>query len=639
MEETTKVTNLQNTIDFALISEKQAQLAVISTELKQEFVGIDYIIDEFINYIRVWYLMPELLTRPIIISLWGMTGVGKTDLVRRLVNKLGYQERFVEIELSNSESSSYYKYETSVAAILSEQGISDKKPSIVLFDEIQRFATIDRDGEPIQNEHFQDFWELLSDGRLARREEKSSINEYWEDYFFEKKRRSKEREQTAKDDSEKREYEGVGLYHARQVKELFALEDSLFMLADLNSEELFEKLEERRKKKKIFEAVDYSKTLIIISGNLDEAFSMAREASEADVDADIFHAYTKKISLVDIKNALLKKFKPEQVARFGNIHLIYRSLRKRDFEKLIDVEIQKIIERNAQHFGIKLQISNAIKRLIYQNGVFPVQGVRPVFSSVIDVLESNLVKIIFESLLKGHKEVRVDYSFSRKKIVAKMGQTARMEINFVGRVDKIRQENRLNMVANVSVHEAGHAVAYGVLFGLAALQLQSRLASSYASGFTFPHQIYETKQTMINQIKVLLAGGIAEEVLFGDENATIGRSSDRFEASRLAGDFIRKYGFDPQYQAYWSNSPAMNMDVFQTDKSIEAMMQYLVTETRQLLETHKSFLIGLSKKLLAVGSMKAQDIAQVAAEYHLNLSVKPETYMYIKDYDIVLLEL
>ena len=64
-----------------------------------------------------------------------------------------------------------------------------------------------------------------------------------------------------------------------------------------------------------------------------------------------------------------------------------------------------------------------------------------------------------------------------------------MEIPFVGRMDKIRQGNLDNVVANVSVHEAGHAVAYVALFGLAPLQLKSKVASSYASGFTFPHEI------------------------------------------------------------------------------------------------------------------------------------------------------
>ena len=37
--------------------------------------------------------------------------------------------------------------------------------------------------------------------------------------------------------------------------------------------------------------------------------------------------------------------------------------------------------------------------LIYRNGVFPVQGVRPVFSSVIDILESNVSRFLFEALM------------------------------------------------------------------------------------------------------------------------------------------------------------------------------------------------------------------------------------------------
>ena len=57
---------------------------------------------------------------------------------------------------------------------------------------------------------------------------------------------------------------------------------------------------------------------------------MANETGETDIEADIFRAYTEKITIVDIKNALSRKFKPEQVARFGNIHLIYKSLRKAD---------------------------------------------------------------------------------------------------------------------------------------------------------------------------------------------------------------------------------------------------------------------------------------------------------------------
>src|SRR5574343_40197 len=125
-------------IDLSLIEQKNKMLEQARIALKSQFIGIDNIIDDLLNYIQIWYLMPEVLNRPIIINLWGMTGVGKTDLVRQLVKHLHFQDRFAEVELSNLDSSSW---SSSVGQLLSAFGVADEKPSIVLFDEIQRFNT------------------------------------------------------------------------------------------------------------------------------------------------------------------------------------------------------------------------------------------------------------------------------------------------------------------------------------------------------------------------------------------------------------------------------------------------------------------------------------------------------------------
>ncbi|HNF26502.1 MAG TPA: AAA family ATPase, partial [Leptospiraceae bacterium] len=150
--------------DLKKIEERKKNLEFVRTELKDHFVGIDFIIDSLLDYIQIWYLMPEILTRPIIVNLWGMTGVGKTDLVRRLVKLLDYTDRFCEIELSNIDETSYH---TSVSSVLSRNKLNDGRPCIVLFDEIQRFNTKDHDGNPLPQAKFTDFWELLSDGRLS----------------------------------------------------------------------------------------------------------------------------------------------------------------------------------------------------------------------------------------------------------------------------------------------------------------------------------------------------------------------------------------------------------------------------------------------------------------------------------------
>jgi GTPase SAR1 family protein len=620
-------------IDLVAIEEKKKRLEQIKKELKQEFVGIDYVIDELINYIQIWYLMPEVLSRPIIIGLWGMTGVGKTDLIRKLVTKIDYQDRFAEVELSNSDSSSYYSWKSSVGGILDTYGMNDGLPSIILFDEIQRFNTIDTEGAPIANVKFQDFWELLSDGKLAKRDVKEDIDGYLENYYHQAREKKKEKEKAALEKGEEvADSYAIGLWEARKLKKLFNLTDEVVDIANLKPEDLLDIMMEKKKKKKIYEAINHSKSLIIISGNLDEAFSMSSDTSESDIDADIFNAYTRKITLVDIKNALAKKFKPEQVARFGNIHLIYRSLMRKDFEKLIEMEVAKIIAANKLHFDIELKVSKNINELIYKNGVFPVQGVRPVFSGVTDVLESNLAQVLFEALITFQNKVSIDYDSDKKQIVAKFGNGKKHKINYVGRIDKIRQSNLQEVVANVSVHESGHAVVYGILFGMAPLQLKSKVASTYVGGFTFPHQIHQTKQTIINKIKVFLSGGLAEEIIFGAQNATIGRENDRWEATVLVIDYIRKYGFEDDFQIYYNSNPAYQLDVYVTDKVIEAMMKKLVVETKELLETNKALLIDISKELFKHGSLKAKEVSEIATRHNHNFEVKEESHLYVNNY-------
>jgi Peptidase family M41/ATPase family associated with various cellular activities (AAA) len=615
-------------VNFLDIAARKQTLEDARIQLKQHFVGIDETIDDLLNYIQIWYLMPEVLTRPIIINLWGMTGIGKTDLVRRLVKCLSFQDRFVEIELSNVDSTSWA---SSVSRILDDNGIVDSKPAIVLFDEIQRFNTLNADGSAIETTKFMDFWELLSDGRLSKKS-RENIDRYLQDFLYQQKdlKRRKDRGDENVDDNPMLEF-----YEAQNIKSMLQLEEDVSDIAGTSKEQIIEKLKSAKNKKKIYEPIDYSQTLIIISGNLDEAFAMANQIAESDVDADIFHAFTCKVTMVDIKNALSRKFRPEQVARFGNIHLIYKSLRKQDFEQLIRNEVDRIIDSSLTRFGVDLTVEDPVLELIYRNGVFPVQGVRPVFSSIVDILETNVSKFLFTALLNGQKNISIDYDFAKLQILSKIGDIEEA-IPFIGRIDKIRQSNLQDTIANISVHEAGHAVVYIVLFGLAPLQLKSKLANSYAGGFTFPHEIYETRESIINKIRVYLAGGIAEEVVFGKSLASVGRSHDRQQATVLAIDYIRKYGFDEKFQANYLLDDGYSMDKSITDLDVEQMITRLFAETHDILSTHKTLLYSISLKLAAAGSLEAIEVAAIASEYGIITGVQAEGYLQIPGYAKIL---
>ena len=96
-------------------------------------------------------------------------------------------------------------------------------------------------------------------------------------------------------------------------------------------------------------------------------------------------------------------------------------------------------------------------------------------------------------------------------------------------------------------------------------------------------------------LKVFLAGGIAEEMIFGEEKATISRSFDREEATSMIMEYIRKYGFDKNFQAYYAHSGPYSMDLSVTDWAIERMIRDLMKETQEILEKNKEFLVFLSK--------------------------------------------
>ena len=617
-------------IDRGLIKERNERLERARTELKAKFVGIDAVIDELFDAIRIWYLMPEVLSRPVIVNLWGMTGVGKTDLVRRLVKALDFQERFAEVELSNSDST---MYQSSVASYLDANYINDEKPSIVLFDEIQRFNTLNPDGTPVQTTKFTDFWELLSDGRLAKRARDDL------DYTIQEATVMLRDMKKRKDAGETVDLdEGIGVWEARSLRVRLNLERTVEELSLIPRTEMIEMLREAKRRKSVYEPVNHSKTLCIISGNLDDAFTMATLSNEADVDADIFHAFTTKITVVDVKGALARRFRPEQVARFGNIHLVYTSLRKADFVELINREVKRVCASASNHFGIDLTVSRAVEELIYRNGVFPVQGVRPAFSSVIDILETNVSRFLFEALMVGSTAISVDYDVAKSQLIGTIAPVVSGKrqkiiiVPYVGRLDKVRQRNVGDVVANVSIHEAGHAVAYALLFGLAPLQLTSKVASSYAAGFTFPHEIHETRDQLLSKIQVFLAGGIAEDVVFGEGNATVGRANDREMASHIAIDIIRRYGFDAEFQAFYGFEGPYVMDKSVTDSDIEKMVSRLAAATHELLVEQRDFLLQLGAALQVSGKLEATQVAKIAADHGITAEVKPEGYLHLPNY-------
>jgi len=614
---------------IARINARRAVLERASKNLKKKFVGLDRIIDSVIDNINVWYIMPELVTRPTIINLWGMTGVGKTDLIRSLVKELKFGDRFLEVQLTN-KGNLYY---STVQAYLSNSAIEYDEPGIMLLDEIQRFRTVDQNNQEIHDCKFQDIWTLLSDGCFSSdsNSKQNLLEMLFGDSYYKQTDMEDEDEVEEDDDKEvlkrrkekrkKRKYHRT-YYSAISLKKQLKLTESVEEIMRWTEEKKFTLVWDALKGDEVYEGDSYSKLLIFISGNLDEAYDMADQTGNADHDADVFHDFSSRINIVDIKNALSGRFKPEQISRLGNIHIIYPSLSKKSYQSIIRRKVNEVIRNVKNKHGVKIKVDKSVRECIYRNGVFPAQGVRPVFSSVSSLLGASVPTFIMIAIENKKKEFSILYR--KDNLIAQIGGKS-YKYKIECSIDKIKEENNEDELTLTSVHEAGHAVAYASLFGISPTQIVSSMSSSDTGGFIGLHKITHSQKDTYNKIIVMMAGKVAEEMIFGENYATSGASGDIATASRLASSYFRDWGMGDVNakitNQHLEHAVPANYDMSGTNEAIEQLITKCKFEAREIVNSNVDFLIKCVEILVDKGEIKPDSFKTLARKYGLDIRV------------------
>jgi hypothetical protein len=546
-------------LDKSIIAERRAQLDTIRAQLRTEFFGLDDIIDRVIESVSAWYIFPQLITRPVIVNLWGMTGVGKTQLVRRLSALLGFGDKFVEVVMDGSSKHGYFG-SSSLSSILNNSKIEEGQPGILLLDEMQRFRTIDDAGNEVKVERYQDVWTLLSDGKFSSDStvfaEIEMMLAYRENSVRKIEEPSTDDDKAEEDKKKKEEPFRITPWQAREFKKTLRLAESIREIMSWDEVKLASVLENALGRESW--EIDYTKLVIFISGNLDSAFKGAMAAGDSDSDADFYHQLTRNISVNTIKDHLMSRFKPEQVARFGNNHIIYPSLSRKSYEALIARSVNQYVREMEKVSGIKFAADQSLLDRIYANSVYPTQGTRPVFSSIHKMFSTLLVDAAFwaiendvrgaefvmtKELSNGEHKVQAIQTLPRPRS-KKTTKTALFHVEFD--MDKEKKKRSVEFTAMVAAHEAGHALVYALLKRVAPFELKVNVAS-FKGGYMMPVVEGEdimSKQNVLDEICVLLAGRAAEELVFGQTFSSSGAASDIGKATQLAGQYTRHWGFD-----------------------------------------------------------------------------------------------
>lgn len=399
---------------YNYILQKKNIIQTVTLKLKENFIGLDGIVDEVMSLISPWFFFPETQVRPTIINLWGLTGTGKTALIKEIAELLDMKNSFLYLDMGEYSGSggSWIK-----SMFTDDLEHFNGKPVLLCFDEFQFARTIDNGENELSREKMRVLWELFDSGKiyyeptgsdfhtkraelaimlinkciknnviLSNGEIVSQVQEFlsiFSGYYFDSF------ERYGKEISS-------GYFLSKDfiegIKEIFddnnySDDEIISSIKSFSLEEVAKWLVKGIRKKQSVKQLDLSKSLIFVLGNLDEAFYMSNELSP-DLSADEFYAETLKINIADIKSALKKRFRNEQVARLGNNHLIYPSFNKKGYRMLIRKNLDRIAMYVKEKINVRINFNDSVIQVVYDEGVFPSQGVRPVLTTIKQMIES-----------------------------------------------------------------------------------------------------------------------------------------------------------------------------------------------------------------------------------------------------------
>ncbi|MDO5971346.1 ATP-dependent Clp protease ATP-binding subunit [Flavivirga aquimarina] len=151
--------------------------------------------------------------------------------------------------------------------------------------------------------------------------------------------------------------------------------------------------------------IDFKNTIIIMTSNIGArklkdfgtgiGFGTASQKAQEDANA-------KSV----IENALKKSFAPEFLNRIDDV-VVFNALEKEDINKIIDIELEKLLER-IKGLGYILKLSNSAKDYIAEKGFDKQYGARPLKRAIQKYIEDALAEEIVASNVEEGDKISID---------------------------------------------------------------------------------------------------------------------------------------------------------------------------------------------------------------------------------------
>lgn len=648
------------------IKERRDRLERARSLLKKEFVGINGQIDDIIDTAYSWYCFPEGQIRPVVLNLVGVTGVGKTSLIERLFALLDMENVLYKFDMGYyANDSENLKHELS-----KKVRTHHNDPVCFVFDEFQLSRSINEDGEEVDRSNFRPVWDLLDSGKINLIEPSYGVESLnvlrmklercvenglrsrglnilkGDKYFLELFGKdgfddvdiesNPDKELDRKPTMVPNSY----FYHIQQcVPNRFVgdgeLRQYLSLLKDEHSIiDFLRETVEMGTKPKVY---DFSNSIIFVIANIDEAF-VDVDDMDPDMDADDMHDISSEVTIFDIKNSLRKRFRAEQIARLGNNYVIYPTFNSNVYRQLIDMELEKKSNVMKEKFGMRISFEDSIKKLLYDEGVFPMQGTRPVFTTINYVIGSFIGRAISDIAIHDMMDNVKTWTWkfeNDKNIISLLDESGRIlkELEYKPKikVDSLRKAKMNDEHAIVSVHEAGHAIVCASLLG----HVPSKVISSSAGGSDGLNWINWKKFKGVEYAKkmasIYLSGIEAEKLVFGAERCTVeGAESDIERATSIITKMVQESGtLHPVVKRgnpHNERTDSIKDVGDQTAMQVENILKLQKDVSKAVLTKYKKALIALSLELFNDPVLYKDKIEEILTKNGMALEPEKEYY-------------
>jgi hypothetical protein len=617
------------TISQSSKNDRQEKLNQAAGKLKKQFVGLNAVIDDIIAAISGWYHYPEYQSSPCIVNLWGLTGTGKSAVVRELIKLLDIEDVMLHFDMGEKPD---------ISAEIAEAKLLTKAPVIVI-DEIQHARTISENGFSIHGKSG-DIWQLLDTGIFhlnADRSEAHNLMRYVnhlenilpnirvEDGWVTHGKELLINEVDQSDWVEHNEYEEDkpaafiskrwdGYIRDRFPQHFVTKYELRRHLMQLRPEAVIAFCRDAAKEGLKPQTLNVSQALIFICGNIDEAYTMGGDI-DAENDPDIFYQQAKKVSMSDIKRALLSRFRFEQIARFGNIHIPFPAFGRQQYFDIIDKELEAVLNRMWFDTETRFSFHDSLRTYLYEEGVFPAQGARPLLSTIRYVVHANIARWMLEKERLAMDPLEIEIGYEDEQVYASYLHYSiefqRMRTPVNSRVKRLRRCEDSEKQAIVAVHESGHAICLTLLLGTLPNMIFSKKSSaSDGSVLAYFKDSLTTRSNLVCKLAVFLAGHVAETLIFGKDKVSHGSSSDIEKATELALDMARKNGLGQHLMKIDDHRfhPLIRDPQHQSDELAKQWLQEAQSLAEETLKQQKTLLLEMSRYLFTQPIMEKDAI-------------------------------